>query len=190
MDWTVSALIGIMFGLVALVIVSAEIVAVLAVISLLWAPFGAFIAARTARLQGLPPGRSALVGGLYSALFIAPWGFLMLTMRGKHLHGGRVTMVFFLLHIIWLVGLFGIALVTAWPFATPEVPEVTGDPTALFVFNTIVIGVLWGVSIYITANLPAVEISKNTTIQKRYVLPFALCYVSLILAAITLVIGR
>ena len=174
-----------------------SLVKVLAVLGLLWAPFAAFTAARTARSQGLPAGRFALVGGIYSVLFIAPWWFLMLTMRGKHLHGGRVTVVFVLLHAAWLIGLFGLALIGAivvWAaeiFAWPDgLSTGANDLRVLFVFNAIAIGVSWGSSLFVTAKLPAVEISKNATIQIRYVLPFVLCYISMILSEVTNAIGK
>ena len=76
---------------------------VLVSVGVLWSPFAAFWCARVARGSGLSARSYAVRGGVYSALFLLPWVYLILRMTGKP--GGRAvaTCSYALLYAIWFI---------------------------------------------------------------------------------------
>lgn len=89
------------FGFIVSTILAAYLPVALQALGLPWAPFAAWICARSARRKGLDVRRHAVAGALYSALMFCPWIYFILRMNG-----GNVPTI--------LVRLFYISVFTSW----------------------------------------------------------------------------
>ena len=77
----------------------------LAGIGVLWSPFAAVMCYNKAESAGLPSIRYALIGALYSALFLMPLIYLTARMDGRRVPYFLVVLGYSLLYgCIWLVG--------------------------------------------------------------------------------------
>lgn len=88
---------------------------VIAILSIAWAPFAAFICARIAWQKGLSVSRYAIYGVIYSAILFLPWLHLMRQMRGKQITHGNVKDIYTSIFIFaGLVSASHIAFIFSW----------------------------------------------------------------------------
>ncbi len=87
------------------------------VVGVAWAPFAALICARVAHAKGLDVWRYALVGAIYSVLFLGPWIYLVARMHNKTLPNSVIRGAYVLLFgLVWpLSALSFIPLAIALP---------------------------------------------------------------------------
>ena len=93
------------FGFIITTVLAIYLPVAFLALDLAWAPFAAWICARSARKKGLDVRRHAVAGALYSALMFWPWVYLILRMNGR-----RVPSM--------LVRLFYISVFTSWMFGS------------------------------------------------------------------------
>ena len=87
-------------------------------LGLVWAPFAAWLCARSARARGLDSRKFAVAGAIYSALLFWPSVYLLLGIRGKRVSGRAVHAVYVVLYgVVWPASCLAIMLVT---IATPR----------------------------------------------------------------------
>ena len=82
----------------------------LQVLGLPWAPFAAWICARSARKKGLDVRRHAVAGALYSALLFWPWVYFILRMNGRSVPVILVRMFYISVYASWMLGFVIITL--------------------------------------------------------------------------------
>ena len=76
----------------------------LQILGLPWAPFAAWICARSARKKGLDVRRHAIAGALYSALLFWPWVYFILRMNGKTVPAALVRLFYISVYASWMLG--------------------------------------------------------------------------------------
>ena len=75
-----------------------------------WAPFAAWICARSARKKGLDVRRHAIAGALYSTLMFLPWVYLILRMNGGKVTDTAVRLFYIGAFAFWALGGAGLTL--------------------------------------------------------------------------------
>ena len=83
-----------------------EVVAV--PLCILWAPFGAMIAARLSRRGSAGNRNYAVIGAAYSVLFLIPWLFLVMRLRGYRVSKPFIWIAYTLVYGGWVLGPIGI----------------------------------------------------------------------------------
>lgn len=115
-------IIGVVFVPAILAYLAAFVSGFIALAGLLWAPFGALICARTARNKGLPVGRYAVAGAVFSVLYFFPWLYLSSRMNDRYLENSLIRWAYFVLYVMfWLFGVivFGLFML-AFDFPSEE----------------------------------------------------------------------
>ena len=95
---------AIYFGFIVSTILAAYLPVALQVLGLPWAPFAAWICARSARRKGLDVRRHAVAGALYSALMFWPWVYFILRMNGRDVPAILVHLFYISVFAAWMVG--------------------------------------------------------------------------------------
>ena len=76
-------------------------------LSILWAPFAAFISARQARTQGSEIWwQYGLLGALYSVSFLLPWIYLAWRLSQRRMPISLIMTGYISIYILWLLSLF------------------------------------------------------------------------------------
>lgn len=81
-----------------------NILLLMMILSMAWSPFAALGCVLAARSKHLSLGYYAIIGGLYSVLFIIPWVFFILNLRERYPSKKVIITVFYFLYGIWLCG--------------------------------------------------------------------------------------
>ena len=92
------------FGFIIAIGVSLWIPILLQFLGLPWAPFAAWICARSARKKGLNVRRHAVAGALYSALLFWPWVYLILRMNGRNVPAILIRLFYISVFTAWMLG--------------------------------------------------------------------------------------
>ena len=95
---------AIFFGFIIAVGVSLWIPMLLQIFGLPWAPFAAWICARSARKKGLDVRRHAVAGALYSALMFWPWVYFILRMNGRDVPAVLIRLFYIYVFAAWILG--------------------------------------------------------------------------------------
>ena len=92
------------FGFIVAIGVSLWIPILLQIFGLPWAPFAAWICARSARKKGLDVRRHAVAGALYSALMFWPWVYFILRMNGRDVPAVLIRLFYIAVFAAWMLG--------------------------------------------------------------------------------------
>ena len=115
--WLVVGFLGASIVL-AILVFAVLIVLIVPLLGLVWAPFAAWLCARSARARGLDSRKFAVAGVVYSALLFWPSIYPLLRTRGKRVSGRAVHTVYVVLYgVVWPASCLAIMLVT---IATPR----------------------------------------------------------------------
>lgn len=77
-----------------------------AAFGLLWAPFGALVYARIAKLKGAPVAPNAIRGLVYSILLFFPWAYFAIRMTGRQIPTSCIVAGYIALYCCWFAILF------------------------------------------------------------------------------------
>lgn len=91
-------------GILAAIVITPIIIVLSMPLGVLFAPFAALICYIRARLMGLPPGRYARIGALYSTILLFPWIYLIVRMFNKSVPNFLIGIGYFALYTIWFFG--------------------------------------------------------------------------------------
>ena len=92
------------FGFIIAIGVSLWIPILLQIFGLPWAPFAAWICARSAREKGLDVRQHAIAGALYSALMFWPWVYFILRMNGRDVPAVLIRLFYIAVFAAWMLG--------------------------------------------------------------------------------------
>ncbi len=150
-------------------------------IGVLWSPFAAVMCFNKAESAGLPSIRYALMGALYSVLFLMPLIYLTARMDDKRTPKGLVVLGYVLLYgVIWLVGATtGVANVVSFflDVAGSHVSEWEQNGIALTVYLVYILSLI--VSLFMLFNPPPNGTGRRfheTLPPFAYILPFVLAF--------------
>ena len=155
-----------------------------------WAPFAAWVCARSARKKGLDVRRHAVAGALYSALLFWPWVYFILRMNGRNVPVVLIRLFYISVYASWMLGFVIITLGGAiavhpgiermYEFSNPKVVA-SYFIYCLFIANL----VMWFVSLvrFLKRRRANPDVSRaDALIDREYLTPPAL-----MIATVTLV---
>ena len=160
------------------------LVLLIAMLGVMWAPFGAVICGGTAKIKQLPVLKFAIAGALSSLFLFLPWFYLITRMAGKHFPRLLVVLSYIAVYSSWL---YGPLLTYFWSYVIiRESPELSdyfaagGSSYLILSIYMIAVGVaMWTVSLImllITHHRRSDIDDESAGIlpKQGYVLPFAL----------------
>ena len=160
-------------------------VLLIALLGVMWAPFGAVICGGTAKNKQLPVLKFAIAGALSSMFLLMPWFYLITRMEGKHFSRPLAVLAYIVAYSIWL---YGPLLTYFWYHVvmTMDIDDLSLETSSVDVSNTriymIAIGaVLWTVSLtrLLIAHHHRSDVndaSDDILPKMEYVMPFALLF--------------
>ena len=190
---------AIFFGFVIASSVSLLLPILLQILGLPWAPFAAWICARSARKKGLDVRRHAVAGALYSALLFWPWVYFILRMNGRNVPVVLIRLFYISVYASWMLGFVIITLggaIAAHPgiermyeFSNPRVAA-SYFVYCLFIANL----VTWFVSLvrFLKRRRANPDVSRaDALIDREYLTPPALMIATATLVwTLSMVAGR
>ncbi len=81
--------------------------------SVLWTPVAAAICWVVAKRKGLDAKRSAVIGGVFSALLFLPWLYFLLQMLNVRVPRALIGLSYLILYVVWGLSAVGAAFVSA-----------------------------------------------------------------------------
>ena len=165
----------------------------IAVLGVMWAPFGAVICGGSAKIKQLPVLRFAIAGALSSLFMLLPWFYLITRMAGKPFPRPLAVLSYIAVYSSWL---YGPLLTYFWSYVIiTESPELSdyfaagGSSYLILSIYMIAVGVaMWTVSLIMLLiahhRWPEDDDESAGILPKHeYVMPSALlfCYTMLII---------
>lgn len=157
----------------------------LAVLSLVWAPFAASICALIAKRNKLSASRYAITGAAYSILFFIPWVYLLTKLLKRPLPVSMIRLGYFFLYTLWILGPIGFIITLLIVFSETFRGQTERPTIGAYIFLLACIAMLalsrWQVNI-------AREVSENRRSLPRllplpflYLSPFIYAYINVLL---------
>ena len=163
-------------------------------IGVLWAPFAAVLCFNKAEAIGLPSIRYALMGALYSVLFLMPLIYLSARMDGKRVPRGLVILAYFVLYgCICMAGAaVGLSFVVNFllDLVNGAVSGFGKSMIPISVYSVFMISMILTLLIHIKAPPDSSAKGFRESLPAfPYVLPFVLAFGWLALSVVVLLLG-
>ena len=142
----------------------------LSICGLVLSPFAAIRMFRMAGDRELDPTRYAILGAVYSILFVFPWLYLSATVRGRSF---PISGVLFVLYVAWLIG----------PISTSLALGATGEGWQWVAAGTIMVLACVGSMILMAFSALSDPYERKKSLRHgsppfKHIIPFACTYAS------------
>ena len=185
-------------GILAAIVITPIIIVLSMPLGVLFAPFAALICYIRARLMGLPPGRYARIGALYSTILLFPWIYLIVRMFNKTVPNFLIGIGYFVLYTMWFCGSVVVVVVIAIITGIVALGfDSDVEPTYVHIltFCTVLVvlcvnAVMWilsmvGLDRFHRNHIPSEEILPD----RAYITPFAYALAWIVAAVMLWVVG-